>query len=115
MSRDLLEQSVVKGVEVREDDGISLELCTVLGQSGGEVIEGPFFVGSGNCAHGLYIRSGKLYAAPSFSRREILETNVQGKDGVPSIRDPTSSAADDMILQRSMYLSASTAFGVSKF
>ena len=73
MSRDLLEQSVVQGVEVREDDGISLELCTVLGQSGGEVIEGPFFVGSGNCTHGLYIRSGKLYAAPSFSRREILK------------------------------------------
>lgn len=81
LSLDLLEQAVVEGVEVREDDGISLELRTVLGQSGSEVIEGPFFVGGSNCTHGLYVRSGKLYAAPSCSRREILETNVQGKEG----------------------------------
>ena len=58
----LLEQTIVKGVEVGENDRIGLELRAVLGQRCGEVIKRAFLVSSSHSTHSFDIRPGKLDA-----------------------------------------------------
>ena len=70
MRTRLLEQAVVQRIEVGVDNGVGLQLCTVLGQRCGEIIERAFLVGSSDSAHGLDVRPGKLDAAPACSTRE---------------------------------------------
>ena len=94
----------------------------VLGQRGSEVVEGALLVSSSYSAHGLDVGPRKLDAALACSDSvrwkrgcDMTAEPIMCMFFIPSMRDPTSSAADIMILHKSMYLSARTAFGVSKF
>lgn len=66
----LLQQAVVKRVEVGEYNRIGFELCTVLGERGGEVVKRALLVGGGDGAHGLNVRPRKPNATPACPRNE---------------------------------------------
>ena len=66
----LLQQAVVKRVEVGEYNRIGFELCTVLGKRGGEIVKRALLVGGGHGTHGLNVWPRKLNATPACPGNE---------------------------------------------